>query len=84
MSSFFQQPVKGVELISNVRKNRKTRLLSLWDKAIPKKRFIIETINNQLKSISRIEHARHRSIHGFMLNLMGDSLPAASKKTSPP
>jgi len=61
----------NVELITNVRKNMKARLLSLWDRAILAKRFIIETINDQLKNISQIEHSRHRSLHGFMLNLMG-------------
>jgi hypothetical protein len=34
------------------------------------KRFIIETINDQLKNISFIEHSRHRSMKGFMLNLL--------------
>ena len=51
--------------------NMKARLISLWDRAIVAKRFIIETINDQLKNISQIEHSRHRSLHGFMLNLMG-------------
>jgi hypothetical protein len=34
------------------------------------RRFIIETINDQLKNISQIEHSRHRSPNGFMLNLL--------------
>ncbi|MDR9768230.1 transposase [Shewanella baltica] len=33
------------------------------------RRFIIETINDQLKNISQIEHSIHRSVHGFMLNI---------------
>ncbi|WP_387493652.1 transposase, partial [Photorhabdus sp. RM96S] len=33
-----------------------------WDKIMLSKRFIIETINGQLKTISQIEHSRHRSI----------------------
>jgi len=28
-------------------------------------------VNEQLKNISYIEHSRHRSMHGFMLNLLG-------------
>jgi hypothetical protein len=48
-----------------------TNFISLWDRAILAKRFIIETINDQLKNNSQIEHSRHRSLHGFMLNLMG-------------
>ncbi|MGL5409202.1 MAG: transposase, partial [Shewanella sp.] len=34
------------------------------------RRFIIETINDQLKNISQIEHSRHRSVSGFMLNMI--------------
>ncbi|MBB1439315.1 hypothetical protein H5202_11615 [Shewanella sp. SG41-4] len=30
--------------------------------------MIIETINDQLKNISQIEHSRYRSVHGFMLS----------------
>ena len=62
---------KGVELITTVRKNMKKKFLSLWDRAMLKKRFIIETVNDQLKNISYIEHTRHRNMHGFMLNLLG-------------
>ena len=32
---------------------------------------MIETVNDQLKNISCIKHSRHRSMHGFMLNLLG-------------
>lgn len=74
---------QGVELITNVRKNMKPRLLSLWDKAILKKRFIIETINDQLKNISQIEHSRHRSVHGFMLNLIGGLIAYCLKEGKP-
>ncbi len=62
---------KGVELITTVRKNMKKKFISLWDRALLKKRFIIETVNDQLKNISYIEHSRHRSMHGFMLNSLG-------------
>ena len=74
---------KGIELITNVRKNMKPQVLSLWDRAILKKRFIIETINDQLKNISQIEHSRHRSMHGFMLNLMGGLIAYCLKDDKP-
>ena len=48
----------------------KKKAMSLWDRALLKKRFIIETINDQLKNISYIEHSRHRSITGFMINML--------------
>lgn len=61
---------KGVKLITTVRKNMRAKAMSLWDRAMLSKGFIIETINDQLKNISFIEHSRHRSMNGFMLNLM--------------
>lgn len=61
---------RGLQLITTLRKNMKPRMLPLWDKLMLRKRSIIETINDQLKNISQIEHTRHRSIGGFMVNLL--------------
>jgi hypothetical protein len=47
------------------------------------KRFIIETINDQLKNISFIEHSRHRSMNGFTLNLMAGLVAYCLKKNKP-
>jgi hypothetical protein len=74
---------KGVTLITTVRKNMKAKAISLWDRAMLSKRFIIETINDQLKNISQIEHSRHRSMHGFMLNLMGGLVAYCLKSSKP-
>ena len=60
---------QGLELITPLRKNMKNRLMSLSDKLILRKRAIIETINDQLKNISQIEHTRHRSVANFLVNL---------------
>lgn len=73
----------GVTLIPNVRKNMKAKVISAFDKAMLARRFIIETINDQLKNISQIEHARHRSMHGFMLNLMGGLIAYRRKPEKP-
>ncbi len=61
---------QGLELITPLRKNMKNRLMSLTDKLILRKRAIIETINDQLKNISQIEHTRHRSVANFLVNLL--------------
>lgn len=74
---------KGVELITTVRKNMKKKFISLWDRALLKKRFIIETVNDQLKNISYIEHSRHRSMHGFILNLLGGLIAYCLKDRKP-
>ena len=51
----------GIQLITNVKKNMKNKLIPLEDKLHLRKRFIIETKNDQLKNIQNIEHSRHRS-----------------------
>lgn len=60
---------QGIELITSVRRNMKNQLLPLVDKLLLRKRSIIETINDQLKNISQIEHTRHRSPINFLVNL---------------
>ena len=35
-----------------------------------RKRSVIETVNDELKNICQIEHTRHRSISGFLLNII--------------
>ncbi|PHM68391.1 transposase [Xenorhabdus kozodoii] len=61
---------EGLTLITNVRRSMKAKFLSLWDKAMLRKRFLIETVNDQLKNISQIEHSRHRSVAGFLLEIV--------------
>lgn len=61
---------QGLALLTKIRKNRKNRLMRLWDTLLLRKRALIETINDQLKNISQIEHTRHRSVPGFMVNLV--------------
>jgi Transposase DDE domain len=62
---------QGLALITLCRRNMKPRLMRLWDRLLLRQRFLIETINDQLKNISQIEHSRHRSLIGFMVNLVG-------------
>ncbi|MDA0712777.1 MAG: IS982 family transposase [bacterium] len=59
----------GVHLVTTIRKKMKPKLMSLADRIILRKRFIIETINDQLKNICQIEHSRHRSPINFVANL---------------
>lgn len=60
----------GLQLITGIRKNMKNRLLPLADKLLLRKRAIVETIIDQLKNISQIEHSRHRSVFNFLVNLL--------------
>ena len=59
-----------IDLVKTVRKNMKAKVISVFDRAMLSKRYIIETVNDQLKNISKIEHSRHRSETSFMLNII--------------
>jgi len=61
----------ALELITKVRANMKQRVVAAFDKFLLRKRAIIESIYDQLKNISQIEHTRHRSLVGFMNNVLG-------------
>jgi hypothetical protein len=60
----------GIELITPLRKNMKKVERPLLDKLRLRKRAIVETIIDQLKNISQIEHTRHRSPVNFLVNLL--------------
>lgn len=60
----------GIEFFSKPRRNMKNRLMRLHDKLLARKRSIIETIIDQLKNISQIEHSRHRSPVNFAVNVL--------------
>lgn len=49
----------------------KKKALSNEEKLLLRKRSVIETVNDELKNICQVEHTRHRSISGFLLNIMG-------------
>jgi DDE family transposase len=61
----------AVQLLTKVRSNMKAKFMDEIDKFFLRKRAIIESIYDQLKNISQIEHTRHRSLVGFMVNLLG-------------
>jgi len=48
----------------------KNRLMPIIDKILLRKRAIIESVNDQLKNISQIEHTRHRSVWNFTVNIL--------------
>lgn len=74
---------RGLELITALRKNMPNRLVDLTDKLLLRQRSIIETIHDQLKNISQIEHSRHRSPTNFLVNLVA-GLIAYSRQPKKP
>lgn len=60
----------SLQLVTGIRSNMKNALMPLMDKLLLRKRAIIETIIDQLKNVSQIEHSRHRSPTNFLVNLI--------------
>ena len=61
----------GVQRITKLKANSKNRLrMELINRILIRKRAIVETVIDQLKNISQIEHSRHRSVGNFMVNLI--------------
>ena len=60
----------GIQLITAVKRNMKSQALSNEERILLRKRSIIETVNDELKNICQVEHTRHRSFTGFILNLV--------------
>lgn len=60
----------NVQLITRLKKNMKNRLMPLIDKLLLRKRAIIESVVDQLKNISQIEHTRHRSPTNAFINII--------------
>ena len=52
---------QGLHLLTGIRKNMKNHLMPMLDKLLLRKRFIIETLFDKLKSEMGLEHTRHRS-----------------------
>lgn len=60
----------NIEFFAKPRRNQKNSLMRLNDKLLSRKRFIVETIIDQLKNISQIEHSRHRSPTNCFVNII--------------
>ncbi len=74
---------QGLHLITRLRKNMKNQLMSFSDKLLLRKRAIIESIIDQLKNISQIEHSRHRSPINFVVHLIAGLLAYSHQDKKP-
>jgi hypothetical protein len=61
--------IDGIHLITKMRKNMKNSLIDVSNKILIRKRALVETVFDELKNICQIEHLRHRSSEGFIINL---------------
>jgi hypothetical protein len=74
---------QGLQLITKLRKNMKNQLMPLSDKLLLRKRAIIESIIDQLKNISQIEHSRHRSPTNFVVHLLAGLIAYSPQDKKP-
>lgn len=73
----------GVQLVTKLKKKMKNRLLSLFDQIMLRKRAIIESVIDQLKNISQIEHSRHRSVANCFVNLVAGLIAYTWREKKP-
>jgi len=62
--------LRGIQLVTRLKKNMKNILMDMEDKLLLRKRAVIESVNDFLKNICQVEHTRHRSKVNFMVNLL--------------
>jgi transposase len=67
---FEQLWADGLQLITKLKRNRKNKLMPLFDKLLLRQRALIECVNDQWKNISQIEHTRHRSPVNGIINMI--------------
>jgi transposase len=73
----------GVQLITKLRKNMKNRLLPWMDKLLLRRRALIESVIDQLKNISQIEHTRHRSPVNCFINIIAGLIAYCHRPKKP-
>jgi hypothetical protein len=74
---------ENIQLVTRIKRNMKNKLMPLFDKLMVRKRAIIETIHDQLKNISQIEHTRHRSVVNFLVNVISALIAYSHKEKKP-
>lgn len=61
---------QGLHLITTLKKNMKPVFRTAFEKALLRRRALIETVFDELKNLCQIEHTRHRSVFNFIVTLM--------------
>ena len=59
---------KGLRIITGIKMNMKNKLIEMQHKLLLKKRGVIESVNDILKTVCDIEHTRHRSPANMLVN----------------
>jgi hypothetical protein len=62
---------RGIKLIRRLKKNMKNKMMGMEEKVLIRKRAVIGSANDFLKTIWRTGHRRYRRFTGFRVNLFG-------------
>jgi hypothetical protein len=74
---------RGLHLITGIRRNMRNYLMPMADTLMLRKRFVIETVLDTLKSEMGLEHSRHRSVVNAMVHVMSCLLAYAFRPGKP-
>jgi len=69
--------------VTKLKKKMKNRLFSMFEQLMLRKRAIIESVIDQLKNISNIEHSRHRSVANCFVNLIAGLIAYTYREKKP-
>ena len=73
----------NIILVTKFKKRMKNKLMTMLDKQLLRKRAIVESVIDQLKNISQIEHSRHRSPTNFVVNLLAGLIAYCHRPKKP-
>ncbi len=74
---------QDIQLVTKLKTNMRNKLMPMFDKIMTRKRALIESVNDQLKNISQIEHTRHRSTANFFVNLIAGLVAYTFREKKP-
>jgi hypothetical protein len=78
--TLFAEPV---QLVTKLKGRMKNRLTSLFDKLMLRKRAISESVMDQLKNISQLDHTRHSSVANCFVNVLAGLIAYTFREKQP-
>lgn len=74
---------QNLKLITTIKKKMKNLPIPFMERLLLRKRAVVETVNDMLKNYFEVEHSRHRSIVGFMNNILSSLVAYTYYPTKP-
>jgi IS5 family transposase len=75
--------IRGLKLITGIKKNMKNMLMSLNEKLLLRKRTLVEVVFDYLKNKFMIEHSRHRSFVNMLVHVVSTLVAYQMKPEKP-